>query len=271
LLDLRKIRAEHLARLGYTALLGLGLCGCSNTWDQLSRKDIPFTARVNGLFVHQDPLVVLRDSKDADDRAKALRSLREPKQHGGSDQEQETMVAILVTTAKTDVQPLCRVAAIGTLGSFKDARAVQGLVDAYYQATTFAPDTATVVQCAALTALGQTRDPAGVDLLTRVVRAPEPAFDVSSLEKQQEHDRRTAAARALGNFSHYQATEALIHVLRTNKDVALRHRAHESLVEATGKDLPLDAGAWDNYLAQQQGDTPPRSENKVKLMGWLQN
>lgn len=256
-------------RLVGTALLSLGLCGCGGVWDQISRRDIPFTARVHGLFVKEDPLVVLRDSKDGDDRAKALRRLREPRQHGGSEQEQDTVVAILVTSAKSDPQPLCRLAAIEVLGHFQDPRAVQGLIDAYYQATTFAPDTATVIQCEALTALGKTRHPAAVDLLARVVRAPEPAFDVASLERQQEQDRRIAAARALGHFSHYQAAEALVYVLKTNSDVALRQRAHESLVQATGKKLPPEANAWENFLAQQGSDAPRGRDSGIKLLSWF--
>jgi hypothetical protein len=255
------------------ALVSIGFCGCANAWDQITRHDIPFDARVKLMFASPpDPLVVLRDSKDGDQRAKALRSLREPKQHGGSDKDQELVLSILVTSAKSDSQPVCRLAAIGSLGKFKDEHAVQALIDAYYQATVFAPETATMIQCEALTALGQTKNPAAVDLLTRVVRAPEPALDVSDQDKQQERDRRIAAARALGNFSHYQATEALVQVLRTNKDVALRDRAHESLVKATGKDLPADPKPWEEMLEQQvaNGNKPPAPDSKINLLGWFQ-
>jgi hypothetical protein len=250
----------------------LGLCGCGgNAWDQLSRHDLPFNERVHGLFVKPDPLAVLRDGKDGDDRARALRELHEPKQHGGSDKDQEFVVNVLVLSAKTDPQPLCRLSAIQALAEFKDPRAVQGLIDAYYAATTFPADTATMVQCRALASLGATKNPAAVDLLVRVARAPEPALDVPEQEKQQERDRRIAAARALGNFSHYQAAEALVYILKTNKDVALRDRAHESLVKATGKDLPPDPKAWDNVLQQvADGKTPP-PDNKIKLLSWFSN
>lgn len=249
-----------------------GLCGCGGVgvWDQLSRHDIPFNDRVSGLFTRPDPLVVLRDSKDGDDRARAMRALHEPKQHGGSDQDQDFVVNVLVTSAKSDPQPLCRLSAIQALAEFKDPRAAQGLIDAYYQATTFSPETATMIQCRALTSLGATKNPAAVDLLVRVTRAPEPALDVPDQEKQQERDRRTAAARALGNFSHYQAAEALVYVLKTNKDVALRDRAHESLVKATGKDLPADPKVWDDFLQQvADGKAPPPSDNKIKLLSWF--
>ncbi len=259
-----------LGRVAGGAAISLSLCGCATFWDEMTRKDIPIHARFNGLFTKDDPLVVLRDSQDGDKRAKALRALQEPSQNGGSTADQDAIVAILVTAAKGDKQPLSRLAAVRQLSEFKDPRAVQGLIDAYYKATVFAPETATVIQCEALTALGRTKHPAGVDLLTRVVRAPEPAFDVSSLEKQQEHDRRTAAARALGNFSHYEATEALVHVLKNDKDIAMRNRAHEALVKITGKDLPPDGKEWEDYLAQQSGQPPTREPaSKIKLTGLL--
>ena len=181
------------------------------------------------------------------------------------------IVGVLVTSAKSDSQPTCRLAAIAALATFKDPRAVQGLIDAYYQATTFPSDTATVVQCEALWALGETHNPAAVDLLTRVVRAPEPALDVAEAEKQQEHERRIAAARALGNFKHYQATEALVQVLRTNKDVALRDRAHDALVSSTGKDLGEDPAAWQKLMDEHAFDgptTPP--DSKINLAAWFQ-
>jgi hypothetical protein len=265
-------QARFLAQLAGLALLSVGLCGCVGFWEEISRRDVSFAQRVGNLFVKPDPLVVLRDSHDGDLRAEALGKLREPKQHGGSDREQDVVLAALANAAHNDPQPLCRVAAVHSLGKFKDPRAVTALIDAYYKATVFAPETATVVQCAALRALGETRHPAAVDLLTRVVRAPAPAFDVPDQDKQQEHDRRLAAARALGNFSHYQATEALVHVLRTEKDAALRLRAHEALVEATGKDLGTDAAAWDALMNKHAWDAPvpPPTRSGIGQAGWFE-
>ena len=260
--------AGHLAGL---ALASLGLCGCAGFWEEMTRRDNSFGDKVHNLWVTPDPLVVLRDSHDGDQRAKALQALQEPKQHGGNDRDQDAVLGILVTSAQTDVQPLCRVAAMQSLGRFKDPRAVPALVDAYYKAIAFAPETATVVQCEALAALGQTRNPAAVGHLTLVVRAPAPALDAPGQDKQQEHDRRIAAARALGNFSHYQAAEALVHVLQNDKDVALRDRAHDSLVQSTGKNLGYDAVAWDKLVNEHAWDGPvPAPKSDVGLVGWFQ-
>jgi hypothetical protein len=258
--------------LRLASLLCIGMCGCTNTWDEISRKDISFGERCHNIWAGpQDPMVVLRDSKDGDDRAKALARLEEPLQHGGSAQEQDTVLKILMISAQTDTQAVCRVAAIQTLGKFKDPRAISALVDAYYKATTFTSDTATIVQCNVLTALGESHNSAAVDLLTRVVRAPEAAQEAAGEDKQQEQDRRLAAARALGNFSHYQAAEALLAVLKTEKDVGIRQTAHDSLAVSTGKDLGYDVAAWDKLLNEHAYDAPvPKpgtKDSKISLVG----
>lgn len=250
--------ARHFTEV---ALASLGLCGCAGFWDDVTSRNF----HVQSLFVKSDPLVVLRDSNDGDERAKALRALQEPKQNGGTDEEQNALVQILTTAAVNERQPLCRLAAIQTLGRFKDPRAVQGLIEAFYQANSFSPETTTVLRCQALTALGKTENPVAVELLARVVR--EPPAEGTEQEKQQTLDVRIAAARALGNFSQQQGTEALVHVLRTEKDVALRDRAHDSLQAVTGEKLPPDAQAWDNFLNQTIDKDVAEQRTKKKVLG----
>jgi HEAT repeat protein len=199
-------------------------------------------------FNKPNPLIVLRDSSDGDQRAKALRALQEPKLYGGSDADQDAILQILTTAAAKEKQPLCRLAAIQSLGHFKDPRGLKGLTEAFYNASAFSPETATVIRCQALTAMGETGNPAAVELLARVVR--EPPAEGTENEKQQTIDVRIAAARALGKFSHYQATEALVRVMQTEKDIALRDRAYESLQAATGKKLPPDGKEWEQLLHQ---------------------
>lgn len=230
--------------------VGLGLSGCAGFWDEVTSRDFDYRS----LYRKPDPLVVLRDSQDGDKRAKALRALREPKQNGGSDQEQDMVVKLLTTAVVSEKHALCRLAAIQSLGRFKDPRVVPGLVEAYYRADSFTPELATVIRCQALTALGQVGHPSAVDLLARVVR--EPPVEGTETEKQQTMEVRIAAARALGSFKHYQATEALLRVLQQEKDVALRDRAHESLQAVTGKKLPADYKAWEEFLHQSGADSP---------------
>lgn len=130
--------------------------------------------------------------------------------------------------------------------------------------STFTPQTVTTLQCRALEAIGKNRSPEGLQLLLQVATAPterpksngvEPAGALMSLEainQPSEGDRadvRLAAIRALGNYEKdAAATRALVGLLRTEKDVAVRGRAHESLVKITGQDLPADGEAWAKWL-----------------------
>src|SRR6202011_3617900 len=103
--------------------------GCGTFWDDVTRRDFS----VNRFFSHPDPLVVLRDSQDADDRARALRALREPLRNGGDVRDQDVVVTVLTTAAMSDRQIVCRLAAISALRHFQDPRAVEGLKEAYYR------------------------------------------------------------------------------------------------------------------------------------------
>jgi hypothetical protein len=246
-------------------LLGPLLAGCAGLWDDITSRDFSLHA----FFNKPNALVVLRDSTDGDLRAKALRALHEPKANGGTAEEQDMVVKILTTAANTEKQPICRLAAIQALGSFKDPRVVEGLLNAFYNASSFTPETATVVRCEALTALGQVGNPAAVDLLVKVVR--EPPAEGPDVDRQQATDVRIAAARALSHFSHYEATAALVHVLKTEKDIALRDRAHESLKIATGKDLPADAVVWEKALQQTDEHAVAAEKGKKHILaGWFE-
>jgi HEAT repeat protein len=243
------------------------MTGCAHFWDDFMAGD--FQDAFHG---RPAPLVVLADKDNSgDQRAKALRSLKEPKQNGGKDADQELVMQVLTISAKSDLQPLCRLAAIQALGHFKDPRASDALIDAYYQATSFAPDTATMIQCEALTSLGRTGGPAAIDLLVKVVREPSPAFETPEPEKEQARDRRMAAARALGNSKQAKGTEALVYVLQTERDIALHDCAHDALVAATGRNLADDPKVWDDFLHSDEATKPPPSNDPlgIHLTGWF--
>lgn len=243
----------RVGRGALTAVLGLALTGCAGFWDDVTSHDF----EVSSLFIKPNPLVVLKDSNDGDKRARALRTLREPKQNGLTDQDQDFVVTTLCTAAVAEHQYCCRLAAIQSLGHFKDPRAVQGLEDAYYKADAeyregkFPLETVSAIQCQVLRSLGETGNPAAVAMLTRVVG--EARVEGAEKEQQQAMDKRIAAARALGHFTGSQVTETLVKLLKTEKDVALRNSAHDSLVAITGKDLPPEYEQWNDLLHQ----TPP--------------
>jgi HEAT repeat protein len=241
--------------------------GCAGFWDEVTSKDFKF----ENLYSHPDPLVVLRDSHDGDKRAKALRALCEPAANGGTQEQQEVVVKLLTTAAVSEPQALCRMAAIHSLRTFRDARAAKALEDAYYRAGSFDPATATIIRCQALQAMGECGNPAVVETLVKALR--EPPVEGPDVDKQQKMDERIAAARSLGRYQHYQATAALVDVLRKEQDVALRDRAHRSLVSATGKELPPDAAAWSELLESAPRDKavvrePGLSEKILRTVGW---
>lgn len=255
--------------LGLAAAAGvcLGLGGCAGFWDDITSRDRTWSAKIKEVFVTPDPLLVLRDSVDGDARAKALRALREPKEYGGNDEEQDFIITLVTKAAASERQPLCRLAAIQKLGTFKDPRALKGLQDAFYNAGDFAPEIATRLQCQALTALGETGNPDVARFLVDALK--EPPAERSDLA-QQRNDRCIAAARALARFKDYQTTEALAGVLKSDKeDLALRGCAHESLQTVTGKYLPPEYKAWDDFLHPDAKTLAAQKPRKLQLASWF--
>jgi hypothetical protein len=224
-----------LFALAATALTSLSLTGCAGFWDEVTSRNFQFSH----LYTKPNPFVVLQNSSDGNDRAKALRALREPRENGGTEQDQEAVLKILTTAASKEKQFLCRMAAIESLGRFKDPRAVDGLTEAFYSSGSFPLDLATRMQMHVATALGRTRQPAAEQFLIKIAQE-KPRGEGSEQEKQQILDVRIAATRALGNFNDPKATEVLQAVLHNEKDVALRDSARDSIELASGKKSWLD-------------------------------
>jgi hypothetical protein len=226
------------------ALACFGLCGCASFWDDVTSRDFEFRSLWSA---KPDPLVVLRDSKDGDKRAKALRSMPEPAQFGEPQEQQDAYVKILCTAVVSERTALCRQAAIASLRTYKDPRVSEALQKAYYSASDYPPETATILRCQALEALGQVGNPNAVKLLTEVVKEP-PIAKGAEADRQQLLEQRIAAARALGHFKQVDAADTLLAVLQKEKDPGLRNVATTSLQLETGKRFPEDATAWDKYL-----------------------
>jgi HEAT repeat protein len=208
-----------------------------------------------------NPLEVARNSPDGTLRQRAIRCLKEPLSHGGTQKDQDIYVDLLNYLAANDRQALCRMAAIDVLRQYKDPRAVDGLKEAYYRAGSFDSYVANKIRCLALQALGETHQPAAVETLVRVLR--EPPAEGPDVDKQEKLDERMAAARSLGNFKQYQATAALVDVLKKDQDVALRRCAHESLESATGRDIPPDAVQWAEFLNNPGASKAPMKGSHV--------
>lgn len=194
----------------------------------------------------ENPMEVVRTSKDGNARARALRCIKEPTANGGSRQEQDAVIAVLNYSASHESQAWCRMAAIDALRKFKDPRAADGLKEAYYRAGSFNPEQATVIRCQALGAMGETKQPVAVEVLVRVLR--EPPVEGPDQDRELKLRERIAAAKALRGYPDQQATGALVEVLHRERDDALRNNAHESLVASTGKRLPPDGQVWADYF-----------------------
>jgi hypothetical protein len=222
----------------------LSLCGCATYWDEVTFKDLP-----QGLWKRDpDPVAVLHDPQaDGNQRYRALANVPEPAQHGGTQQQQDDIFQIVAKAATQDPVPVCRLAALAALGRFKDPRAAACVDGIFDQQLPFPKDMNTLIRDQCLTSLIEIGGPVALQRLVLV--AKEPPSTGPAQEYQETLDRQLIAVRGLAKFKEPEATTALAFVLCAKKnDIALRDRAHESLVASTGKDLPADSQVWQSYL-----------------------
>jgi hypothetical protein len=229
-------------------------------WDDVTSR----TFRVSSIWERNDPMTVLHESTDGDDRAKALRALKEPRANGGNDVEQDRVLQVLSQSAVSDPQPLCRLAAVQTLGRFSDPRAVQILVAAYEAAPQLPSEVSGAIQCAALTSLGAARQQTAITFLVRAATEPLPT-QVIERELNQARDTRLAAVRALKNYQGSpEVADAMAQLLRSERDVAMLDRARDTYVKVTGREPPLESPP---SPTSPPNSNPFKPDNDVKLAG----
>jgi HEAT repeat protein len=227
--------------------------GCAEFWDNVSSREF----RIGSMFGKDPPpLTVLRDSDDGFRRGRALAAMREPLQFGGSQQDQQVFIEILTRSAKSDRDPYCRLAAIKSLGHFKDPRAAEALRDVTEQNLAFTTDLNNIIRQEALKSLAETGSPLAVQKLVQV--AKEPPAEGAKLDQQEVLDRRLAAIRGLGKYDYPESKETLLFILQKERDPALRADAQHSLKALTGKDLPADAEQWAKVIHPERGGAPDR-------------
>ncbi len=200
------------------------------------------------------PLKVLAESQDGDLRRRAIMRMTEP----ANAQDREHYLTVLAASAKSERDTICRIAAVQQLATYKDSQATQALADAY-QIPANASDKNGIVQVAVVQALGQRKDPAAMDTL------------ISALNPKNNEDLRAAAAVSLGKFPNYKAAEALLASLKQERNTAVRHEVHNSLVKITGRDLPREAQAWEQAFQQAAATGEPLAKEPnplVKLVSW---
>lgn len=266
-----------------------GLAGCAGTWDTISSRNFrkaPFDTTYR-MIVPEDPMVVLRANppRDGDERAKAMRRLKEPLAAGLGQQDQDEMLDLLARAATADSSPVLRIAAIEALGRFTDPRAAGVLQIAYTKAhgradgtpdplsaeagiqlagasnratsraslvplsgpVGFAPDVVEAIRCRALESLGKTNHPDAVPFLSAVAAGP---VSPQSPEGCDDREVRLAAVRGLTACRQPDSVAALSRVLAAErgKDSALTGRAHDGLMNLTGKRLPPDPKQWNDVV-----------------------
>jgi HEAT repeat protein len=231
-------RRPWFPRLAGVALATLTACGCAGFWDEVTSRN----RDLKGYFFPPDPKEVLQKSSDGAKRGKALMDLKEPLTHGGTQEQEESYLKLLTRSALADNDPQVRLGAIRALGKCKNPSAVHILEDVFQQPLPFAADVNSIVRQQALASLEQTGLPEARHWLIRVARQPQGAGSYN--DQQQVLDERLTALRGLSRFKQSDSTETLVYVLQTEKDVALRDRACQSLRIITGKHLPPDAAAW---------------------------
>ena len=234
-------RLRRLCELWLLGLLLLSSGGCASFWDEVLSRE----RDLGQYFNPPNPLVTIMETTDGERRAQALASLREPAQRGGSQYDQDKYVEILTTAAEIDRDPYCRLGAIQALGYFKDPRAAKALEKVVQQSKLpYTEDFNAMIRQTTLRALVKIGNDDARRLLVLVARSPGPTQQASSQDRQQQQDEKMIAIRALGKYRQKECTEALVFVLETEKDVALRDCAHQALQEATGKTLPPDPQTW---------------------------
>jgi hypothetical protein len=246
-------------------VLGLSLLpGCGTFYDDLrARSPEPglwnnITFRTKLAFNMFDPLEILASNEDGDMRRRAYLQLKEPKE---GTKEHEMIVNVLRTASTQERDMVVRMAAIAKLGELKDSSATQILIEAY-DAPTNRGEVNTPVRMAVVRSLGQRGDPAGMQIIA------------ASMAKDQSMDLRLTAVDALAGFKEAQAAGTLVQVLREERDIGMRHRAHRSLQKMTGKNnIPPKAEEWEVAVRGSIKGTEVTKELNPTLMlaNWWYN
>jgi HEAT repeat protein len=264
---------NHLPKVVLIVACVAVLPGCATFWDEVTSSERD-TRYMFG-WGKPNPLIVIRDNDpskpnaDGLRRAQALGELREPLKNGGNAQDQDAYLKILGAAATTDREPLCRLAAVRALGKFQDQRAAAILEDVFnQQKLPFTPENNSMIHREALVALESIHDPSSLHLMIRVARQPGPPKSADRVDRMQTQDERIVAIRALGHYKEKQALDTLAHVMKTEKDVALRGRAHSSLEESTGQRWPNAYEDWQSAKV----DPLPRDATRdfiQQATGWI--
>ncbi len=265
--------------------------GCASTWDTVTSRKFrhnPYAA----MFQSEDALTVMRTSVEGDERARAMRRLKEPVKHGGTSGEQDEALQLLSAGACSDPSPVVRVAAIDALGRFEDERAVQALTAAFYAGdgvppgvekpkrkksldpddpvnlierytlrgpVGYADEVASAIRSRAVGALANTGSAAAMPVL---IAAAQGGGD-----NPVDRDTQIAAVRGLAKMRSPEAVSVLVKVMKEEdgKDSAITGRARDSLASLTGKDYPANPVQWETAMKAGTATIVPEPSGIVQV------
>lgn len=260
----RSARKSFWRRKLLLLALGTGFVpGCATFFDDIrARSPQPglwnnITFRTRLAFNMNDPMDMIAD-EDGDMRRRGYLNLKEPKP---GTEEYTQVLGILRKAASQEKEMVVRMAVVSRLGQFKDPVSTQILLEAW-QAPANTGESGIPIRMAIVRALGQRGDPAGLQVIA------------TALQKENTLDLRLTAADALAGFKEAQAAGTLIAVLREDKDISLRNRAHKSLQKMTGKsNVPMQAEAWETAMRGSLNGNQITKETNPTLMlvNWWNN
>ncbi len=290
----------------------LALTGCVGFFDTVTSRtwrNAPF-GTTRKLISPDDPLTVVLDDppRPGDERAKAMRRLKEPLAAGQPQEVQDKVVDLLARTATADPSPILRLAAIDALGRFEDPRAGGVLIASYNlahgrpQGVDAPKRTPGDITQAALrddpnrnfrfADRAMLNGPSGfapdtvaaircrtLDSLSRTGKPEAVNFMAhvatagdteNAPDGADDRDVRLAAVRGLGKVRQPEAVAALAKVLtrENGRDGAVVGRAHEGLVSLTGKKLPAEPAPW-NEVVQAGAVVVPEPSWVETATGWF--
>lgn len=245
--------ARHAIRVLTATTLALGLVGCTTTWDDITSRDF----KVSSMWTAAPaPMTVIEKSTDGYARAKAFSKLDE----SSDPQIHERQMRVLQSTAITDRDPLCRLAAIRTLGRYKDPQAAKTLSEVYLGNPGMSPENNALIRQQALTSLQNNSPTEARQLFIQAARQPSGSLTGAAQRDRMEIlDERLTAIRALAKYPQPDSVETLVKLLETEKDIAIRTCAHESLKSATKRDIAADGKAWREFLVTGREPERPSS------------
>ncbi len=232
-------------------------CGCGgkkpsiDTWIKSKLFPMPTSARV-----------ILVQSHLPDERREALQTIAKDRKA----LKEESVIALFCLVAVTDDDPLVRGAAVRGLAGMQDQgvrvnapetgpeTALDRVLRDYLGADANGDGKLGVLETLAYAVVNDADAHVRAEAVESLGRRVPPegmSAVVQALGNDSSLDVRIKSAESLRRFAQSEAAETLVATLG-DREVAVAHKAWESLRYMTGQDLPREQQAWNDYLASAE-------------------